>query len=270
MWSRTRLIALLRKELLDLRANRAVLLPVLATGLGLLLPFVVAFAVRRLAGSRLGDDADLRRAMEAFGAVAAGTAGLSPEALAQAFVFQQFLLFLVLLPVVGAVALASHSIVGEKLARSLEPLLATPLTTAELLVAKGLAATLPALAIEAVAFLVYMTAVAWLAEPGVARAVLSIRSLLLVGVLGPLATLVALQLAVLVSARVNDPRTAQQASVLVIVPLVGLFVAQMSGAFYLTSSHLVLVAAGLAVVWLGLVAASVVVFDRDTILTRWR
>jgi ABC-2 type transport system permease protein len=268
MGSHARLTALLRKELLDLRANRAVLLPVVASSVGLLLPFVVALAVPRLSGRRLGDDADLQRALDSFGAAALVPSGLSPEALAQAFVFQQFLLFLLLLPVVGVMALASHSLVGEKQARSLEPLLATPLTTAELLVAKGLAAALPAFAIEAAAFLLYMAGIAWLAEPGVARAVLSTRTIVLVGLVGPLATLVALQLAVLVSSRVNDPRTAQQVGVLVVLPLVGLFVAQIAGLFWLTTGHLLLLTAGLAAIWLGLVATSVVVFDRDRMLTR--
>ena len=60
---------------------------------------------------------------------------------------------------------------------------------------------------------------------------------------------VALQVGVLVSARVNDPRTAQQFGALFILPLTGLFMAQMSGAFVLTTGMGLLVLAGLAVVW---------------------
>jgi hypothetical protein len=87
---------------------------------------------------------------------------------------------------------------------------------------------------------------------------------------GPLAALVALQLAVMTSFRVNDPRTAQQLGVLVILPLVGVFVAQFAGLFWLTTPLILLVAAALFVLWLGLVAASVVLFDRERILTRWK
>ena len=55
---------------------------------------------------------------------------------------------------------------------------------------------------------------------------------------------VALQVGVLVSARVNDPRTAQQFGALFILPLTGLFMAQMSGAFVLTTGMGLLVLAG--------------------------
>lgn len=203
--SRTRLAALFRKEWLDLRANRAAWLPAVATCFAILLPFVIALWVPQLSGTPLGEDPDLQRAIKTAGAFLRDAATLTPEGQVQAFIFQQFLLFVVLVPIVGVMALASHSIVGEKQARALEPLLATPLTTAELLVAKGLAAALPALAIEALAFFCYVAGIAWLAAPGVARAVLSPRSLLLVGLLGPLATLVALQLAVLVVPRRRSP-----------------------------------------------------------------
>ena len=57
------------------------------------------------------------------------------------------MLFL-LTPITGAMALAAHAVVGEKQARTLEPLLATPITTFELLVAKVLGALLPTLVIS--------------------------------------------------------------------------------------------------------------------------
>ena len=57
------------------------------------------------------------------------------------------------------------------------------------------------------------------AEPGVMTAMFSARTLLLVAVVGPMAALVALQAAMIVSSRVNDARTAQQFGVLIIMPL---------------------------------------------------
>ena len=47
------------------------------------------------------------------------------------------------MPLMVPVTIAAYSIVGEKITRSLEPLLATPVTTTELLLGKGLAAALP-------------------------------------------------------------------------------------------------------------------------------
>jgi hypothetical protein len=69
--------------------------------------------------------------------------------------FQQFLVLLVLSPVAASMSLAAASVVGEKQARTLEPLLATPITTFELLLAKILGAFLPALALSMACFAVY-------------------------------------------------------------------------------------------------------------------
>ena len=54
-------------------------------------------------------------------------ADLSDDARVQLFLFQQFLLVFLLMPITGAMSLASHAVIGEKQARTLEPLLATPL-----------------------------------------------------------------------------------------------------------------------------------------------
>jgi hypothetical protein len=49
-----------------------------------------------------------------------------------------------------------------------------------------------------------------------------------------------------------------------------MLVGQIAGAFVVTTPVLLLVAAALAAVWLALVVLSVALFDRESILTRWR
>ena len=112
----------------------------------LVLPFVIAVVVPAATGHPLGDDRDLLKVSLAAGA----HPELSADARVQYFLFQQFLMVFLLMPITGAMALAAHAIVGEKQARTLEPLLATPITTVELLVAKVLGALVPTLAISAV------------------------------------------------------------------------------------------------------------------------
>ena len=263
----TRLRALLSKELLDVRRNPVTLLPVLlVTFLAFLIPFLVIVVIPAVTGLRIGDEPDLVR----LSAVVGAAEGMSRDGRVQLFLFQQFLLLFLLTPITGAMALAAHSIVGEKQARTLEPLLATPITTSELLVAKVLGAAIPTAAISAIGFALYVTAMVLTAEPGVVRAMLSARTLVLVAVVGPMAALVSLQAAIVVSSRVNDARTAQQFSVLIIVPLMGVLVAQFSGSLWLSASTLALIGLGLTGVWILLVLLSVVIFDREAILTRWK
>jgi ABC-2 type transport system permease protein len=264
-WTRVR--ALLRKELADVARNRAALAPVaIVAAISLLIPFVIAVGIPALTGEPLSRDADMAKLAGRFVAGAA----LTPEARVQTFLFQQFLLLFLMTPVTGAMALAAYAIIGEKQARTLEPLLATPITTAELLVAKVLGALLPTVAITVATLALYALGLVFLAEPGVAAAVATARTMVLVCLVGLGVALAALQLAVLVSSRVNDPRTAQQFGVLIIIPIVGVLAAQFTGALWLTAGALALVAAGLFALWIVLTMVSVAVFDRETILTRWK
>ena len=174
------------------------------------------------------------------------------------------------MPVTGAMALAAHAIVGEKQARTLEPLLATPLTTLELLMAKVLGALIPTLAISMIGLILYGLVIAAAAEPGVLRAMLSPRTLILIMVVGPMCALVSLQMAIVISSRVNDARTAQQFGVLIVIPVTALVIGQVSGLLWLSASALGLVGVGLLVVWIVLTLLSVAMFERESILTKWR
>jgi ABC-2 type transport system permease protein len=266
-----RIVALLRKELAELSRNRAALVPVLLVGLiCTALPFFIAIVAPRLSGRPLSNDAELVQALTQASGELPGLHRLSEEAAVQAFIFSRFLVMTLLVPVTGAITFAGHSLVGEKLGRSLEPLLATPITTIELLLAKVGGALLPSLVIMVFTTAVYMTGVALLAQPGVLRALLSAKTALLVLGIGPMTSALALQVGVLVSARVNDPRTAQQFGALFILPLTGLFMAQMSGVFVLTIGTGLLILAGLFVTWVLLVLLGVALFEREAILTRWK
>lgn len=262
-----RLRALFLKELLDVTRNLAALLPVAIVALmAIVLPFAIAVIIPAMTGHHLSADRDFSRVSLLAGA----PEELSADGRVQFFLFQQFLMMFLLMPITGAMALAAHAVIGEKQARTLEPLLATPITTAELLVAKVLGALTPTLALSGAALLAYFGAIALFAEPGVMRAMLVPRTLLMLGFLGPAAALVSLQAAIVISSRVNDARTAQQFGVLIILPLTALLVAQFSGRLWLSATTLALIGVGLLGVWILLTLLSVVLFERETILTRWR
>jgi ABC-2 type transport system permease protein len=195
---------------------------------------------------------------------------MEPTARIQFFLFQQFLLLFLMTPITGAMALASHAVVGEKQARTLEPLLATPVTTLELLVAKVMGALLPTLAISLIGVALFFAGIGLTAAPGVGGAMLNARTIALVFLVGPAAALVALQAALLISSRVNDARTAQQFGALIIIPLAGVMVAQFSGSFWLSTAAIVLLGVALLALWVILASATVALFERESILTRWR
>ncbi len=260
-----RIGAVAAKDLAELRATPAVLvgpLAMLATAVAV--PLGVAIGVPAWTGESLQDADDLvALARESL----PGAATLGHEAAAQAWLLAQFVPLLVLVPVVGAMTLVTTSIVDEMRGRSLEPLLATPITTAELLVAKAGAAFVVALALLAGGGAAFLLAVAALAASGVASALVTTNAAALVAGLAPAAAAAALMLGVVVSSRARDARAAQQFSVLIVLPLVALFVGRL-GDGVSTATLLTAAAAGWAIAavlaWVG-----VRVFDRERILTRW-
>jgi ABC-2 type transport system permease protein len=265
-----RMLALLRKELADERQNLGLFVPSLIVAVvAILLPVFVAIVVPNATGERLSDSSDFEIAVELYRSQP-GTRTLDPEAAIQAYLFQFFAVMLVLIPVTSSMSLAAYSVVGEKQARTLEPLLVTPITTFELLGAKVLGAFLPSIALTAVSYIVYVLMTVIFARPGVAGILLGARSIATVFVLGPLAALAALQMAVCVSSRVNDARTAQQIGVLVILPIPGLLVGQLFGALTLSVPVIASIALGLLAINAGLIWLAIALFDRETILTRWK
>jgi ABC-2 type transport system permease protein len=265
-----RIAALLGKELADLRQNPSVFVPAIITALAsLMLPFFVAIVVPAVSGERLSESSDFEIALEVYRSQPA-MRDLDPETAIQAWIFQQFLILLLLTPVAGSMSVAAYSVIGEKQARTLEPLLATPIRTFELLAAKVLGSLIPSLALTLGCFALYVGATMLLGGPGAHRVLLSGRSLAIVFGLGPLAALAALQLAVCVSSRVNDARSAQQIGALIILPIAGLLVAQVTGSVILSSTIVLLIALGLMIVNAVLMFVGIALFDRESILTRWK
>jgi ABC-2 type transport system permease protein len=266
-----RIRTLIAKELREFRSNPAAVLPVVVlVVVCVALPFFVLLVIPRVTGESLGSDRTIRTVVALAARTQPQLALLPPAAAAEGFLFQQFLLLFLVAPIVGAVSLAAYSVVGEKQGRTLEPLLTTPITAAELLIAKVLASFLPSVAVEAVGLVAYVGLVVQFGAPGAAGALMSARSFVMVGLVGPLASLAALQMTIAISSRVNDPRSAQQIAVLLVLPLVIMLVGQIAGAFIVTTTILLFVSAALAVLWFALILISTALFQRETILTRWK
>ena len=206
------------KDVVELWRHPGTVLPALSMAVGSLVPaFLVAVVTPMLSGERLGESPEFVHAARGALAAIPEMAPLAGAALVQAFLFHQFALLVLMVSVIGSMSLAAHAVISEKAARTLEPLLATPLSTAELLTAKTLTPLGFALLLMWMTLAVYVTGIALFAEPGVASAFLGRRVLLLFFLVGPLITLVSLLLAVIISSRVSDARSAQQLGALVVL-----------------------------------------------------
>jgi ABC-2 type transport system permease protein len=258
---------IMRKEWSEVFKNRLVLftvafLPLILTAL----PLLVLYGMTHAGGGLDGMSAtDLPPAFTQL------CAGMSGAECAMYYLVSQFLLLFMMLPLAIPVTIASYSIVGEKTTRTLEPVLATPISTLELLAGKGLAAAIPAIVATWLGFGLFAAGTLILA-PGraVTARLLDPLWLMAIFVVGPLLALAAVSVAVMVSSRANDPRVAEQLSMLVILPLLGLFFGQIAGLVLISRSLIAWMAGLLLILDCGLLVIAARLFQRETILTRWK
>ena len=188
---------------------------------------------------------------------------------AQIALFNTSLMYFMVLPAVIPLAIAVYSIVGEKEQSTLEPLLATPLSDVELFLGKALASVLPAVAINWIAFGLFIAATRVLTG-GFLMQTLSATWLASIFGLSPLLALFSIGVTMIVSSRASDARAAYQISSLAILPgLIPLIV--YSSIQTLVDLRLilleggVLLVAGAVVLWI-----AIRLFKREQILTRWK
>ena len=188
---------------------------------------------------------------------------------AQGFIVTNFMAYFLLIPAMVPMAIATQSVIGEKVNRSLEPQLATPLEVPELLAGKTLAAALPAVIATWGVFVGYGLINGAIADPRLTRFVFSDVWLTAMVTLVPLICLLSVLLGIVVSSRVNDARTAQQIGGFVVIPIIAVAVAQFFGGRATFSMEQVLI--GNLLVG-GLIGLTLVIgawaFDRESILTR--
>ena len=202
----------------------------------------------------------------------AQTCGALPEQdCIQILISNEFLLLFMILPVMIPITIAAYSIVGEKTTRSLEPLLATPITTVELLAGKTLAAVIPAIVATWGGFLIFNLL---LPITGISNAVKTYITgptwLLAIILIGPLMAVLAANFAVIVSSRVNDPRAAEQFSAILLVPILIVLFLQIAGVIVVNVQLVLISALGFVLLDIGVIYLGSKLFQRENILTRWR
>jgi ABC-2 type transport system permease protein len=182
-----------------------------------------------------------------------------------------FSYFYIILAIIQSSTLASYSILGEKIEQSLEPLLATPTTDGELLLGKTLASFLPCIGVIYVSSIIFMVlsdaitynTIGYLFFPN-----LNMAFILLLAV--PLSSILSVQLNVIISARVNDVRTANQLGLLLEIPFLGVYLMLVTNIASLNIINILIIIALLLLTVAAFFYLNKITFQRDKILTQWK
>ncbi len=181
---------------------------------------------------------------------------------------QQLRMVFMLIPLLISSIIPAYSIVGEKNSRTLEPLLATPISSMQLLLGKCLNALVISTVLSWLGGICFVIeALVFTVQP-VTGLIITPGWLVALFLVVPGIALVPIAISVFVSSRVNDPRSAQQFSSLIVLVLAG-GVFLVLGMAVATPLLAILAAVGFGLLGAGSVYLAARLFRREIILTRW-
>jgi len=177
--------------------------------------------------------------------------------------------FYLVVPLMVASVIAADSFAGERERGTLEALAYTPTSDRELILGKLLSAWLPAVAVGLMSFAAYGLTVNAAAWPVMGRVFFPNAAWVALAVfVGPAVAALGLLVGVLISARTRTVQEASQLGSIVVVPMVMLVVAQLSGRVYLDLPRALSMGAALWVLDLSLLWVADRLCRRDLLVGR--
>ena len=181
-----------------------------------------------------------------------------------------FTFYFAIIAAILPTTIASYSLVGEKVEKSLEPLLATPMTDEEILFGKGMAAFLPPILATYLGAAIFMTSTDILTNSIFGYYFPNLGALVVLLLLVPLSAIMSIEVNVMISSRVSDVRVSQQLGFLSVLPMAGIYLASELGMISLDITNLLIVSGIILIADLLLLYIARATFSRDEILTKWK
>jgi ABC-2 type transport system permease protein len=182
-----------------------------------------------------------------------------------------FSMFLVMGAGVVPSAIASYTIVGEKVEKSLEPLLATPITDGEILIGKTISAFLPTLIAMYTGGIIFMLGTNVVTYEALGYAYFpNLNIAIILFIVMPAAIAMSVEFSVIVSSRVNDVRSANSTAAVMFFPFLIIYIASNLQIITLETDTFLEIAGIIFLVDVVLYFISTKLFKREEILTRWK
>jgi ABC-type Na+ efflux pump permease subunit len=166
--------------------------------------------------------------------------------------------------------IASDSFAGEKERKTIEALLATPISDSELFFGKMLVSFVPSMIITLISFAVY-TVLFDVLSFSIFNGMLLLPNLewiLMIFGLAPTIALASIGLTVIISSKVKGFREAQQISVVLLLPILALVFGQAAGAIIFGATMIVFLTAVFVVIDVAVFRIGVTTFKREEILAQ--
>jgi ABC-2 type transport system permease protein len=185
--------------------------------------------------------------------------------------FNLLLILLIMTPVTIPTVTASYSFVGEKVNKSLEPLLATPITDMELLVGKSGSIFAVSMGATWISFVVSTVMVDVLTKPALGYYPLP-NTYWMIGVLllAPAMCMMSILTNVIISSRVNDVRVSQQIGGVLVLPIMLFLFLSIAGVLSTGPLPMLLFSIAVLAADAGILMLALRIFNREEILVSWK
>ena len=256
-------LVIFKKEIKEIIKNKSIWLPILAVSImfSVLFPTIITFSLE----SFIKDPDTNQFILRVF----QGTENIEKTFLD--FIIKQFMVFLLLIPAMLPSLIAPASIVLEKESNTLEPLIATPVKTRELLLGKTLTSMIPSFITSLINFILITIVVDSIAF--VKFGILPLPTwewLILAFILSPVISFIITMVSMIVSSKSTDIRSAQGIGSVIIFPVYAVIGMQIAGLFILNAWFILIACFVLLALCPLLLKLAVRVFDRENILTKWK
>ncbi len=187
------------------------------------------------------------------------------------FIVKQLMIFLLLIPAMLPSLIAPTSIILEKENNTLEPLLATPVKTSQLLLGKTLTSMVPSFFISFINFILITVII-----DVIAFIKFNIFPLptwewfVITFVLSPTISFIITMISLIVSSKSTDIRSAQGIGSVIIFPIYAVVGMQIAGIFLINIKFIFIACLILIALCPILLKATIKLFDRENILTKWK
>ncbi len=262
-----RVFAVMAKDIKESLSTSQILGPLVAVPLVIVIgyPCVYLSALRMAPGAING----LSGFLGSFPPAAVPSIALASGVARAAYIGVVYLFagFFLLVPVMVSTVIAANSFAGEKERRTLEGLLYTPVSDAELVVAKVGAAFVPAVLFTWVCFAIYTAIVDWLAVPLVGAGFFpTVNWWVLMLLLVPAVAALVISVVVLVSAKARGFQEANAVGGSLVLPLIGIVAAEASGLMVLSTTVIAGAAAVFAAADVALLSLIARAFKRSRVV----
>jgi len=266
-----RIWAMIRKDVIEFTKSKYVMSAVI----GMPLLFAILFPISSVLPIAKLDSAEFETAEfgqfidNLFSKAIENWDSLNPQAQTLVMIAYSMFIVVLLLPIIIPAVTASETVVGEKERKTMEAVLASPMSESEIVMGKILSSFLPSVIGTLVAAIGYIIITDIIVYPHIGQLLFpDLISMILVFVFSPMVSIISVELMIMISTRVTSVRDAYQLGSLIVLPLIMLVVAEMFGLLFQSTITMIAGIAILAVLIFILFKLTTNIFDRERALVK--